>query len=142
MSTRPQVSKPVVLLVLFLCTSLVLLSWQLYVTKKELEVTRGRLLEGNESFNILKKVIMSSLYDICGSFMRLRGNASGFFHVEKIGGAWWFVDPLGNAFISKGVNHVNFGGDYAPSLGYSPYNRAVSSKYGNVQAWAKATVER
>lgn len=142
MSTRPQVSKPVVLLVLFLCTSLVLLLWQLYVTKRELEVTRSRLLEGNESFNILKNVIMSSLYDSYGGFMRLGGNASGFFRVEKIGGVWWFVDPAGNAFLSKGVNHVNFGGDYAPSLGYSPYNRAVSSKYGNVQAWAKATIER
>jgi hypothetical protein len=74
--------------------------------------------------------------------MNLKGNATGFFHVEKIYGVWWIVDPDGNAFISKGVDHVSYDGDYAPTLGYSPYNRAASKKYGGLDGWAKLTVER
>jgi hypothetical protein len=52
------------------------------------------------------------------------------------------VTPEGNAFLSKGVNNVSFRADDAPQLGYSPYQRAVQSKYGSQEAWAKAIVER
>ncbi|MBS7612797.1 beta-galactosidase [Candidatus Bathyarchaeota archaeon] len=73
---------------------------------------------------------------------RLLGRATGFFHVEKIDGKFWFIDPEGNLFISKGVNHVNYLGDYAPSLGYSPYNRHIMEKYGSVDRWVKETISR
>jgi agarase len=72
----------------------------------------------------------------------LSSRATGFFRVEKIGGRFWFIDPEGNLFLSKGVNHVNYLGDYAPSLGYSPYNRYVMEKYGSVEKWVKETIAR
>lgn len=72
----------------------------------------------------------------------LFGQATGFFHVEKINGRFWFVDPEGNPFISKGVNHVNYRGDYAPSLGYSPYYRNIMEKYGSIEKWVKETTSR
>ncbi|MEM3466370.1 MAG: hypothetical protein QW566_07875, partial [Candidatus Jordarchaeales archaeon] len=72
----------------------------------------------------------------------MSSRATGFFHVEKIDGKFWFVDPEGNLFISKGVNHVNYLGDYAPSLGYSPYNRHIMEKYGSVERWVKETIAR
>jgi hypothetical protein len=80
--------------------------------------------------------------DRYGGWARLRFEATGFFRVVERAGVWWLVTPEGNAFLSKGVNHVNFRADNAPQLGYSPYERAVQAKYGSQEAWAKAVVER
>ena len=80
--------------------------------------------------------------DRSGGWNRLRFDATGFFHVSERDGIWWLVTPEGNAFLSKGVNNVSFRADNAPQLGYSPYERAVQSKYGSQEAWAKAVVER
>jgi agarase len=66
----------------------------------------------------------------------------GFFYVAERDGIWWLVTPQGNAFLSKGVNNVSFRADNAPALGYSPYERAVQSKYGSQDAWAEAVVNR
>jgi hypothetical protein len=70
----------------------------------------------------------------------LRFEATGFFQVAERNGVWWLVTPQGNAFLSKGVNGVNFHSYDAPTLGYSPYQRAVQNKYGSQDAWAKAVV--
>lgn len=134
-------NKSEILLIALAC-SIVFLTWRLYVVMRDLEVTRRQLLECNESFNLLKSIIMGNMYSGCGGLMYLRAEATGFFHLENINGTWWFIDPAGYAFLSKGVNHVNFDGDYSPSLGYSPYNRAVSKKYGNAKAWADASVKK
>ncbi|MBI4605377.1 MAG: hypothetical protein HY721_25720, partial [Planctomycetes bacterium] len=77
-----------------------------------------------------------------GSWKDLRGRPTGFFHVEKLGSAWWIVDPDGRPFISKGVNHVSYAGDNSPKLGFSPYRKAVEAKHGSAEAWARASVER
>jgi hypothetical protein len=69
-------------------------------------------------------------------------DGTGFIRAEQIGGVWWLVDPDGRPFLSKGVNHVNFGGDRSPALGRSPYADAVSARYGGPEAWAEATAER
>jgi len=80
--------------------------------------------------------------DRYGGWNRLRFEATGFFRVAERDGIWWLVTPEGHAFLSKGVNHVSFQADHAPQLGYSPYERAVQSKYGSQEAWAKAVVAR
>lgn len=33
--------------------------------------------------------------------------ATGFFRVEQADGRWWFIDPEGGRFISRGANSVN-----------------------------------
>ena len=81
-------------------------------------------------------------YDRFGGWEKVKGEATGFFHVEEIDGRWWLIDPEGNGFISKGVNHVSFTADYCPALGYSPYGRVTKEKYGDARSWAKAAVER
>lgn len=86
--------------------------------------------------------ILSLLCDDYGGATYLHGNATGFFHLEKIYGKFWLVDPEGNLFISKGVNHVDYWGDDSPSLGYSPYNRYVSEKYDSADKWAREAVSR
>jgi Beta-galactosidase len=80
--------------------------------------------------------------DQYGGWNQLQFEATGFFRVTERDGVWWLVTPTGHAFVSKGVNHVNFRADDAPALGYSPYLRAVQKKYGSQDAWAKAVVER
>ncbi len=77
-----------------------------------------------------------------GGWTKMKAKATGFFRTEKIDGVWWFVDPDGHLFISKGVNHVSFQGDHCPALGYSPYNRNVKAKYGSQEKWAEATAKR
>lgn len=72
----------------------------------------------------------------------MKAKATGFFRTEKVDGVWWLIDPDGHFFISKGVNHVSFQGDYSPALGYSPYNRNVQAKYGSEEKWAEATAKR
>jgi len=82
-------------------------------------------------------------YSIFGGWQRMCGfERRGYFYVAERDGRWWLVDPLGCAFLSKGVNHVSPYGDYAPSLGYSPYERNVRAKYGDFNAWIEATVVR
>lgn len=72
----------------------------------------------------------------------LHGKATGFFHTEVVAGKWWLITPEGNAFLSKGVNHISFSGDTSPALGYAPYGRAVQARYGSASKWAEATAAR
>ncbi|HOW66683.1 MAG TPA: DUF1080 domain-containing protein [Verrucomicrobiota bacterium] len=72
----------------------------------------------------------------------VRGPATGFFRTALIAGKWWLITPEGNGFLSKGVNHVNFGGDHSPSLGHSPYGRAAQERHGSASKWAEATATR
>ena len=37
-----------------------------------------------------------------GGFSGTKAKATGFFHVEKVDGKWWFVDPEGHLFFSTG----------------------------------------
>lgn len=86
--------------------------------------------------------VNAAQYDKYGGWTGLKSKATGFFRTEKIDGAWWLIDPDGNAFISKGVNHVSFTADHAPSLGYSPHGRVTSEKYGDIHTWAKVSIQR
>jgi len=82
------------------------------------------------------------VYDRYGGWTGLKGKRTGFFHAEQIDGRWWLVSPEGNVFFSKGVCHVSFHADHAPALGYSPYHRVATAKYGSAEGWAQATVQR
>ncbi|MGQ9514333.1 MAG: right-handed parallel beta-helix repeat-containing protein [Thermoproteota archaeon] len=125
-----------------MCLLLLFSSIEAYSLLKKLEGKILQLVEKTRSIDALKSIILSTQYDECGGCMRLNGETTGFFHLERIDGIWWLIDPVGNVFLSKGVNHVSFEGDYAPTLGYSPYNRVVSAKYGNAESWAKETVKK
>jgi agarase len=37
--------------------------------------------------------------DVYGGWKGLAGKKTGFFHVEQLGGRWWFVTPEGNAYF-------------------------------------------
>jgi hypothetical protein len=59
--------------------------------------------------------------------------AKGFFTIQKLSGKYWFVTPLGNPFLSKGVNHVDPRNDY--------YLQNILEKYGTRERWAEATID-
>ena len=72
----------------------------------------------------------------------LRGTATGFFHMEKIDGRDWAVDPLGRATVLAGTDWCNPQGSMCEKLGYRPYGRWVSEHYPSVDAWAEETAAR
>jgi len=37
--------------------------------------------------------------DAYGGWLGLTGKATGFFHIEQLGGRWWLVTPEGHAFF-------------------------------------------
>jgi agarase len=55
---------------------------------------------------------------------------------------WWFLDPDGHPFLSKGVCHITSRGDTIPSTGAAPYQQAVERQHGGVQQWRQVTAER
>jgi hypothetical protein len=54
--------------------------------------------------------------DPYGGIKSIQSEASGFFRVEKLDGRWWLITPEGHGFISAGVNHVDYKGDYSQSF--------------------------
>ena len=67
-----------------------------------------------------------------GGNLNIKGNATGFFHTEKIGDRWWCIDPEGYAYISTAVNSI--------VKGSSDHNRQAFSKtFGSDAQWMKQT---
>ncbi len=71
-------------------------------------------------------------YDSYGGWLDLKGNKTGFFHTQQLQGRWWFVTPEGNAFFSKGVDHVAF----------APESDSAPKAPADLGAWAKSTAEQ
>ncbi|HUX96809.1 MAG TPA: hypothetical protein VMV47_13830 [Bacteroidales bacterium] len=55
-----------------------------------------------------------SLY---GGFLERRLKATGFFHVAKVDGVWWFVDPDGYLFYSTGSTGIGPRSEFARVTG-------------------------
>ena len=71
-----------------------------------------------------------------------RVRASGYFRVEQIEGVWWFVDPDGGRFLSKGVDAVNFDHDCIQNTNRYPYREACQQKYGSRDVWRATAAQR
>jgi len=54
--------------------------------------------------------------DAYGGWTGKSSVSTGFFRVAKFDGRWWFITPDGNAFISTGINHVDYKEDYSPEF--------------------------
>jgi hypothetical protein len=127
--------------ILILFVAIFLFGFLLYYVQtmsNKLSKTEDELIELRKSFETMRNYVLNLSYDEYGGFKLIKGNKTGFFHIEKINGKFWFIDPDGYVFLSKGVNHVDYYGDYSPTLGYSPYNKVVSAKYESPQAWGFA----
>jgi hypothetical protein len=58
------------------------------------------------SFTVLCDGQNGLSYDSYGGVISLKGNKTGWFHVEEIGGRWFFITPEGSAFFSLGATHA------------------------------------
>lgn len=72
----------------------------------------------------------------------VRGTATGFFHMENIGGIDWAIDPLGRGVVLAGTDWCNPRGSFDQSLGYRPYERFVREHYASLDDWAVETASR
>ncbi|MEM9283514.1 MAG: hypothetical protein AAGA96_16950 [Verrucomicrobiota bacterium] len=71
--------------------------------------------------------------DTYGGFTDIKGEKTGFFHVEKINGRWWLVTPEGNAFWGIGIAHPIT--DFTES--------AVTFVYdGDQEAWLNGSIQK
>ena len=48
-------------------------------------------------------------FDSYGGWTQIKGNRTGYFHLEKINGRHWFVTPEGNVFFPVGLSHMYSG---------------------------------
>lgn len=72
----------------------------------------------------------------------IKSQAKGFFYTKEINGVWWLIDPDGNAFYSVGTDHCNYYVHGSEILGYAPYNKFVSQKYGSEEKWGDSAAKR
>ena len=76
-------------------------------------------------------------------FAAIHGKATGYFHVEQLGGRWWLITPKGEGFYAVGTDHANFNAHWCEKLGYAPYHKNCVEKYnGSEEAWAQSTSGR
>lgn len=70
--------------------------------------------------------------DVYGGRADKKQQATGFYHVKKVNGRWWAIDPSGHLFIHNAVNAV--------SMGTSERNKAALAKeFGNENQWLQQT---
>ena len=68
--------------------------------------------------------------------------ADHFFRITEDNGVYWFVDPDGGRFLSKGVNTVSFDQDAIRDSQRIPYAESCTRKYGGKHAWRSAIAVR
>ena len=71
--------------------------------------------------------------DRFGGFTDVKGEKTGFFHTQKIGGRWWLVTPDGHGFFGIGLSH--------PVTGFSQGTVTFSYK-GNQEAWLRDGIKK
>lgn len=69
--------------------------------------------------------LLSTLLFVFFASSSVAQQATGYIHVERINGIWWFVNAEGEKFVSIGINHIE------PHLWLAPYNKSATlKKYG------------
>ena len=69
-----------------------------------------------------------------GSYKYLRADSTGYFHVQKIDGRWWLIDPDGYAGINRAVTSfadpttVQYDYDLCDRIGFNAAGNFVSSE--------------
>ena len=69
-----------------------------------------------------------------GGNRAMKTAATGFFHVKKVDGRWWAIDPQGYFYFNIALNSI--------TVGKSEHTQKVlSEKFGNKENWMKQTVQ-
>ena len=80
-------------------------------------------------------------FDAYGGWKGVTTDATGRFQVAEIDGVWWLITPDGHGLFSNGVTGIDPEGDVT-GAGRQPYGENVLARYGSVEGWAAATLER
>ena len=80
-------------------------------------------------------------FDAYGGWKGVTTSATGRFQVAQIDGVWWLITPAGHGLFSNGVTGIDPEGDVTAS-GSTPYGDNILARYGSVDAWAAATLDR
>ena len=90
-----------------------------------------RTVENLAGYSAPEKLPGTSRY---GGRLDKREEATGFFHVKKIGDRWWGIDPEGYRYVNMALNSI--------SRGKSERNeQALKDKFGTPENWMKETVK-
>lgn len=81
-------------------------------------------------------------YESPSFVQEVKGQRTGYFHMEKQGDIWWPIDPQGRGFVPLGVDHATFRGHGCEKLGYAPYGRKNEAKYAKPELWTDETLGR
>lgn len=98
---------------------------------KEYQPFETRTVELLAGYAPLKQPVKQSKY---GGWLDKQENATGFFHVKKIGDRWWGIDPDGYRYINVALNSINMGGS-------ARNKEALKSKFGTPENWMQETIE-
>lgn len=98
---------------------------------REYEPFDTRTVENLAGFNLPGRQAKLSRY---GGWKKHRVEATGFFHVKKIGDRWWGVDPEGYLYVNVALNSI--------SMGRSERNKeALAAKFGSPENWMRETID-
>jgi len=78
---------------------------------------------------------MRSSLTCCGINRDVKSSATGFFHLDKIDGRWWIIDPDGYGFWSVGMNAVTYNFN-------KNYEQQVRRNYKGTREWARHSIAR
>ncbi len=84
------------------------------------------------------------LYDRFGGNTLIKGDKTGYFHLQKVGKRWMWITPNGNGMVALGVSGVTMEGpdwNGADRDGKSHRDYCLK-KYGKLENWQKATARR
>lgn len=69
-----------------------------------------------------------------GGNKNYREDATGFFHVKKIGDRWWAIDPLGYRYVNIALNSISM-------LNSEGAKEALIKKFGTKENWMNETIK-
>ena len=50
--------------------------------------------------------MVTTTTDSYGGIEQVKGDATGYFHPQRVNGREWFIDPEGNGFFPLGISHI------------------------------------
>ncbi|MEM1122945.1 MAG: agarase [Bacteroidota bacterium] len=84
----------------------------------------------------IKKIAQATILLPWAPSLDLSATAKGFFSIEKRDDRWWLIDPQGQRFFSRGLNHVD-----PATLRYAENIHIWRDRYNNsMQQWLQQSV--
>jgi hypothetical protein len=98
-------------------------------------------LEKKETAQVTLKQVT---FDSYGGCEQIKGEKTGFFHLEKQKNRWMFYTPKGNGFVPIGISgmHAQQGQWNGLMKNGKSHRDSCIKKYGSMDNWKKATAKR